>query len=114
LPSCQPKDSPAYQRWYQANEEARRLRDAPEYDPRTCPCGRSFTPRAANHLRCATCKTLRPRRPGSRRRTVAADLARLDWLEAHGVVSIYLANGQQINPASVGIRTAIDLARGTA
>jgi hypothetical protein len=36
------------------------------------------------------------------------DRARMDWLEAQGVESIYLRDGRQINPASMNLRAAID------
>ncbi len=40
---------------------------------------------------------------------VVADKARIDWLEKHGVQSIYFRDGKQMNPASLSLRAAIDL-----
>jgi hypothetical protein len=37
-----------------------------------------------------------------------SDAERIEWLDAQGVVSIYLRDGRQINPASTNIRAAID------
>jgi hypothetical protein len=37
-----------------------------------------------------------------------SDAERIEWLDAQGVVSIYLRDGRQINPASMSIRAAID------
>lgn len=36
------------------------------------------------------------------------DKARIDWLEKHGVQSIYFHDGRQLNPASQSLRAAID------
>lgn len=38
-----------------------------------------------------------------------SDAERIEWLEAQGVVSIYLRDGSQINPASLSLRAALDL-----
>lgn len=38
-----------------------------------------------------------------------SDTERMDWLEGQGVVSIYLRDGMQINPASLGLRAVLDL-----
>lgn len=40
-----------------------------------------------------------------------SDAERMDWLEAQGVVSIYLSDGRQINAASMSLRAAIDAAQ---
>jgi hypothetical protein len=50
LPSCQPKDSPAYQRWLAARNEAQRTAEPKVWPDRVCACGcrQTFTPRSWN------------------------------------------------------------------
>lgn len=38
------------------------------------------------------------------------DARRMDWLEKRGVESVYFVSGEQLNPASMSLRAAIDAA----
>jgi hypothetical protein len=54
LPQCQPKESPAYQRWLAARNEAARAA-RPRFVTRHCWCGTPFRPKVGNQRRCPAC-----------------------------------------------------------
>lgn len=56
LPQCAPKDSPAFQRWYQALRDGQRDGYHPTFAPRACSVdGVPFIPKVGNQVRCPAC-----------------------------------------------------------
>ena len=56
LPNRQPKDSPAYRRWYAARAEGVRQWTRPNYPPRPCVVdGVVYVPHFRHQKRCPAC-----------------------------------------------------------